>query len=840
VDYEQLGAFYLGAEVGEDPLEAPLLYDARDLTTHAVCIGMTGSGKTGLCLDLLEEAAMDRVPAIIIDPKGDMANLLLTFPDLRSEDFEPWIDADGARRKDMQPAEFAAAQAELWKSGLAKWGQTGDRIRRLRETTDLTVFTPGSDAGIPVSVMSSFEAPDAAWEEDSEYLRERIGGTVSGLLGLIGVDADPIQSREHILLSTIFEHFWRAGKDLDLTGLIFAIQDPPVRRLGAFDVDTFFPEKDRMGLAMKLNNLIAAPGFQSWMQGQPLDIPSFLAAPDGRPRHSIFYIAHLSEAERMFFVTLLLNQIITWMRRQPGTTSLRALVYMDEVAGFLPPVAEPPSKRPFLTLFKQARAYGVGVALTTQNPVDLDYKALTNAGTWFIGRLQTERDKARLLDGLEVASSGGGTTRADLDALISSLDKREFLLHNVHEQEPVTFRTRWAMSYLRGPLTRGQIATLMEGREPDPQSAKGAAGDGSDSSSASGSGAALSGAASVSATGARDDGFAATPASLGPDISQQFFLLELGATGAAIRAEEELGAETRIESQVVVYRAGLLAAGAVHFVHKASGTQERQDVAYVARPDGGSVRWDQAEDLGRKPDGAESQAPGEARFAPLPEAMNQKKEFSSAKKDLADYLYRTRSITLFKAPDLGEYSRADESQAEFRGRLVHAAREKRDQAVEKIQTRYEKKLDTIGDRLRRARNTLAQREEQASAKKRETFVAIGESVLGAFLGRRSSRRMSSSVRRLSQSSTAKARAAEAEDNLQALEADAAELAQELKAEVAEITAEWDTAAIEIEEVAVTPRRADVEVSDVGIAWLPYRRLECLVDGESRTLEVRAY
>ncbi len=832
MNYEKLGAFYLGAEVGDEPLEAPLLYDARDLTTHAVCIGMTGSGKTGLCLDLLEEAAMDRVPAIIIDPKGDMANLLLTFPDLEGKDFEPWINPDDARRKDMTPSDFAAAQADLWKSGLAKWGQTGERIRTLRETTDLTVFTPGSDAGIPVSVMSSFDAPDADWEQESEYLRERIGGTVSGLLGLIGVDADPIQSREHILMSTLFEHFWRAGKDLDLTRLILAIQDPPVRRLGAFDVDTFFPEKDRMGLAMKLNNLIAAPGFQSWVQGQPLDIPSFLSAPDGRPRHSIFYIAHLSEAERMFFVTLLLNQIITWMRRQPGTTSLRALVYMDEIFGFLPPVAEPPSKKPFLTLFKQARAYGVGVALTTQNPVDLDYKALTNAGTWFIGRLQTERDKGRLLDGLEVASGGSGATRADLDKLISSLDKREFLLHNVHESAPVTFRTRWAMSYLRGPMTRGQVATLMDGREPDPlpggpiDQANGASGASADASSI--------------APATADDGFAATPPSLGPDVPHHFFPLELGATGAAVKAEEALGAEIKIESQALVYRASLLATGTVHFVHKASGTQERQEVAYAAHDPERSVRWDQAEDLGRVPAGVGPDAPAEGRFAPLPESINQSKELTSAKKDFADYLYRNRKITLFEAPDLDEFSRADESEAEFRGRLAHAAREKRDDAIEKIEARYEKKLDTVGDRLRRARGTLAQREEQASAKKRETFVAIGESVLGAFLGRRSSRRVSSSVRRLSQSSTAKARAAEAEDNLESLEAAAAELERELQTDVAEITAEWDISAIDIETVEVTPRRTDVEVSELAIAWLPHRRVVCLVGEDPQIFETPAY
>ncbi len=833
MEYEKLGAFYLGSETGAQPLEEPLLYDARDLTTHAVCIGMTGSGKTGLCLDLLEEAAMDRVPALIIDPKGDMTNLLLTFPELRGEDFEPWVNPDDARRKDMEPAAFAAAQAELWRNGLRKWGQSGDRIRRLRETTDFAVFTPGSDAGIPVSVLSSFVAPDADWAEDSEYLRERISGTVSGLLGLIGVDADPIQSREHILMATIFEHCWRAGEDLDLRRLIRAIQDPPMQQLGAFSVDEFFPAKERKKLAMSLNNLIAAPGFQSWTQGQPLEIPGFLSAPDGRPRHSIFYIAHLSEAERMFFVTLLLNQVITWMRRQPGTTSLRALVYMDEIAGFLPPVADPPSKKPFLTLFKQARAYGVGVAITTQNPVDLDYKALTNAGTWFIGRLQTERDKGRLLDGLEVASGGGGASRGELDKRISSLDKREFLLHNVHQGEPITFRTRWAMSYLRGPLTRRQVSGLMEGREPDVHAAAATVGTGAPPPLATETGSPA------------EDGLARTPASLGPGVRQVFLPLALGATGSALRAEAEFGADTRVGAQSIVYHPAVLATGAVHFLHKPSGAQLRQEVALLSRlelkrPSGGTIRWDHAEDLGQVPEGATESTPEDGRFSPLPDAINQPRQLISAKKDFADYLYRSRQITLLEAPDLKEFSRPEESEAEFRQRLAHVAREKRDAAVEKLEERYERKLARLGARIRRARTTLGQREDQAAARKRETFVAIGESVLGAFLGRRSSRRVSSSFRRISQSSSARARADEAEENLAALETDAAELARELEKKVADIAAEWDASAIEIREVSVTPRRMDVDIWGVALAWLPHRRVECRVGSTAKSLEVPAY
>ncbi|MBS7625645.1 ATP-binding protein [Candidatus Bathyarchaeota archaeon] len=474
MEFEKLGAFYLGKEYDLKTgrlLDRLLMYDARDLTTHAVCVGMTGSGKTGLCIDLLEEAAIDRVPAIIVDPKGDITNILLTFPNLKPEDFRPWINIDDARRKGLSEDEFAAQQAELWRNGLAQWGQNGERIKLLKDSADFVIYTPGSDAGVPVSILQSFAAPDLSWESESELLRERIQGTVRALLGLIGVDADPVRSREHILLANLFEYFWRNREDLDLLRLIQSIQHPPIRQLGAFDVDTFYPKKERSELALRLNNIIAAPSFQNWLVGQPLDIPGFMSTPEGKTRHSIFYLAHLSDPERMFFLTIFLNQIIMWMRAQPGTTSLRAIFYMDEIFGFFPPVANPPSKQPMLTLLKQARAFGLGIVLTTQNPADLDYKGLANAGTWFIGRLQTERDKMRLLDGLEGVSSTAGQplNRDELSRIISSLTNRVFLLHNVHEEAPVTFQTRWAMSYLRGPLTRLQVKDLMRDRKPDQQ-----------------------------------------------------------------------------------------------------------------------------------------------------------------------------------------------------------------------------------------------------------------------------------------------------------------------------------------------------------------------------------
>lgn len=457
------GKFYLGRY--QDPTtgktgEEPLLYDPADLTTHGVVVGMTGSGKTGLCLDLLEEAALNGVPALMIDPKGDITNAILHFPDLAPVDFAPWINADLARRAGKSVEEVAEETADTWRNGLAQWSIHPERIGRLKESVQFAVYTPGSDAGLPVSILASLAAPDLVWEEYRDQLREQIATTVTALLGLAGMkNIDPLQSREHILLANIFEDAWSQGQDLEMSELILRVQEPPFEKLGVFPVERFFPEKARFALALQLNNILAAPSFQAWIEGEPLDISRLLYTADGRPRHTIFYIAHLAEAERMFFVSLLLSAAESWMRTQRGSTSLRALIYFDEIFGYLPPIAAPPSKLVMLRLLKQARAFGLGLLLATQNPADVDYKGLSNTGTWFVGKLATERDKERLLDGLASASPDA-LDRREYDSLISSLGKRVFLLRNIHEPQPVLFQTRWAMNYLAGPVTRAQIDEL--------------------------------------------------------------------------------------------------------------------------------------------------------------------------------------------------------------------------------------------------------------------------------------------------------------------------------------------------------------------------------------------
>lgn len=829
MDFEKLGSFYLGKEydVAEDQLlDQLVMYDARDLTTHALCVGMTGSGKTGLCIDLLEEAAIDHVPAIIIDPKGDITNLLLTFPELRPEDFKPWVNVDDARRKELTVDEFAAQQAALWQNGLKTWGQDKDRIKLLKESTDFALYTPGSDAGVPVSILQSFAAPDLNWDENAELLRERIKGTVSALLGLIGVEADPVRSREHILLANLLEHYWQQNEDLDLQKLILSIQNPPIRQLGVFDVDTFFPEKDRLQLAMSLNNIIAAPGFQSWLQGQPLDIPGFLSTPKGKTRHSIFYIAHLNDAERMFFVTMLLNQVITWMRTQPGTTSLRALLYMDEIFGFFPPVANPPSKQPMLTLLKQARAFGLGVVLTTQNPVDLDYKGLTNTGTWLIGRLQTERDKMRVLDGLESASSEAGRTldKGELSRIISDLGKRVFLLHNVHEEVPITFQTRWAMSYLRGPLTRSQIRQLIGERKPDvPVTAKPAK---------------PVAVKPVSVKPAAEVTEVMSPPPVSSDIPQVYLPLRKGVQSALMDVESKKGSIDVID-RYLLYMPAVLGMGYAHFTDLRKNLDELEKFALMVYGHD-ILRWEDAQPLKVQSDALMDSPEPDSRFDQVPATMNEPREFKNLEKKLATHLYRTRRLTLWYSPVLKMYSHPDETERDFKMRLTQTAREERDEEVDKLTRKYEKRLLKLRNKLERAEVSLAKKETKAGARKREIAVSVGESVLGMFMGRRSTRAASTAFGKYRQTKVAEMEVKEAEEKVESIQEEITYLEQELKDETNAITAHWDEALEKIEEIPIKPKKQDIQVDMVALAWIPYWQFTYRHNQRTYTEVVPAY
>ena len=758
---------------------------------------MTGSGKTGLCITLLEEAALDGIPAIAIDPKGDLGNLLLGFPQLRPADFLPWLDPSEAARAGRTPEEHARWTADLWRKGLAKWGQSGDRIARLQEAADLAIYTPGGSAGIPLTVLRSLAAPPPQVAGDEEALRERTLSAVSGLLALVGVDADPIRSREHILLSTLIDRAWREGRDLDLASLIREIQSPPFDRLGVLDVESFFPSKDRFQLAMTLNNLLASPAFAAWSQGEPLDVGRLLYTDEGKPRIAIVSIAHLSDPERMFLVTVLLNEVIAWMRTQPGTGSLRALLYMDEVFGYFPPTANPPSKTPMLTLLKQARAYGLGVVLATQNPVDLDYKGLSNAGTWFLGRLQTERDKARVMEGLEGASAaaGAGFDRARTERILAGLGSRVFLMNNVHEDEAVVFHTRWALSYLRGPLTRQQIATLMAERKQ-----------------------------------------AATPASrvrpAAPPASEAAPAAESTRPVVPPKIEERFlpAAGTAAPRGRLVYRPAALGFATLHYTKARTDIDVWKSVALlaplrgdeaVAMPwEGASVLEGGAADLGDEPEES-------AEFATLPAAAARPASYPRWSKMLRTHLYRSHPLRVWQSADPRAISRPDQSEAEFRAQLRQLMREKRDLEVEKLRKRYAPKLARLADRVRKGEQRVEREQSQYRQQKMHTVVSVGATLLGALFGRKLGSlgnvgRATTAARGASRTARERGDIARAREDVEVLEEQLQELEAEFEGRLEVLRDQLAEGDLAFEELPIRPRKSDLSVESVVLVWTPWR------------------
>jgi len=800
-DFEKLGVFYLGRPYDLATKQAKpgwLLYDSKDLVTHAVCVGMTGSGKTGLCIGLLEEAAIDGTPALIIDPKGDLANLMLSFPQLRGEDFAPWINEDDARKKGLSPADYATQQAELWKKGLGDWGQSGERIQKLRDAADVVVYTPGSNAGIPVSILKSFAAPSQEILDDAEMLRERISTTVTSLLGLVGVEVDPIKSREHILLSMILDHTWKARQDLDLATLIQQIQTPPVAKIGVLDLDSFYPSKERFALAMQLNNLLAAPGFSAWLEGDALDVGQMLHSPGGKPRLAIFSIAHLNDAERMFFVTLLLSQTLGWVRAQSGTTSLRAILYMDEIFGYFPPVANPPSKQPLLTLLKQARAFGLGVVLATQNPVDLDYKGLANTGTWFIGRLQTERDKARVLEGLEgaAASSGKKFDKQGMEQTLAGLGNRVFLLNNVHEDAPEVFQTRWTLSYLRGPLTRTQIKTLM-----DPLKV--------------GKGLGVKG-KGVEALEPSHHPSSLIPhrqrPMLPPDVPQHFI---------PIRGSQPSGS-------ALIYQPMLLGASQVRVSDSKAGIDVTQDVTVLAPITDGAmaVDWDRAAESGLALVDLESSPTDGAQFGSVPSAASKAKNYETWSKDFSGWLFRTQKVDLLKSPSTKEVSKPGESERDFRVRLQQSGREARDKQSDSLRQKYAPKIAVLQDRIRRAGQMVERQQAESRSSQMQAAISVGASILGAFLGRKTISatnigRATTAIRGAERAIKESKDVGQAEENVSALQQQLAGLEAQFKTETDALASATDPLSEKLETMSLKPTKANIAVKLVALAWTPH-------------------
>jgi len=779
-DYEKLGLFYLGKRydlASNTRLPDLVLYDSRDLLTHAVILGMTGSGKTGLGISLLEEAAIDGVPVLAIDPKGDLTNLLLTFPNLSPSDFAPWVDPAEASRQQMTVDAYAGETAKRWTSGLAEWDQDGSRIARLREAADVRVYTPGSRAGTPLAVLGN---TGQSRHETTEDAHARIAATASGLLGLVGITDVQPHSREQALLSAILQSR-PADSDTDLAWLVQQIQRPGFERVGILDLETFFPARDRQDLALRFNSVLAAPGFELWSTGDPLQAASLLFTPEGRPRIAIISIAHLDEPQRMLVVSLALNAVLQWTRRQTGTGSLRALVYMDEVSGYLPPVANPPSKAPILTLLKQARAYGVGITLATQNPVDLDYKALSNIGTWFLGKLQTERDKARVLDGLE--SLSGGLDRQTVDRSLSTLRGRVFLMHNVHESGPVALETRWALSYLRGPMSRDELQ-----RFSAPQSAPQAT------------------TAAAQAAANQPSSKPAVPAGV-----REYFMKGDGGTSA--------------------YRPVLYGAARIHYTDaRRSVDVVRSLQAAVPFSEGAiPIDWQGADGSVEPPDSLiEPKTIPTARYGTLPKAAVDPKRYIDWSRDFADWILQSQTLKLFSAPSLKLMSEPGESERDFRIRTQQAAREARDGAVETLRARFAPKVTRLEEKKRKAQEVVDREQAQVGQQKLQTAVSLGATMLGALMGRKAVTlstlgRATTAARGVSRSMKEAQDVERAHVKLQEVETEIGALNTELEREIAAVERTADVNA-PLDVIEIKPKRGNVDIRLVALAWQPIRQV----------------
>lgn len=788
--YEKLGLLYLGREIDADGLSrssAPFLFRNRDLTTHGIIVGMTGSGKTGLGISLIEEAIMDNVPSIIIDPKGDMANLLLTFPKLEPEDFREWIDPREAAAKKLSVDAYAEITAKTWQEGLADWDQDKGRIASLVSKTTMTVYTPGSSAGVPVSVLSNFDVPAKEVLDDTDTISSLVNSTTASLLALAGVSADPLQSREHILISTILLHAWRAENNLSMEQLIGAIVSPPFQKVGVFPLDTFFPQSERMKLAMSLNNILASPGFGAWLEGAPLDIQRILYGDDGHPRTAIFSIAHLSDPERMFFVTMLLNRFVGWMRRQQGSSSLKCLLYMDEIFGYFPPTANPPSKKPMLLLLKQARAYGCGVVLATQNPVDLDYKGLANIGTWFVGRLQTTQDQNRVAKGIAGASSGR-LDENDVKELLYKLKGRQFLLNSVHINEPVLFETRWVMSFLKGPVSAEDISKLMEVLKSSAESDRGTV-------------------LSRSSSPEREpDELVSPPPVLSTKIEQLYFL-------------------QNISSDKVRFEPWLAVSAKVRFYNASRNIDELRNISGRLFLDERFKRteWRLAEDIPYGLDDCLENPPVESSFASLPASICSMKDLKPFAKEYSDYLYQTRSLELFRCRDPKLESRPNEAYGDFKVRLGDILREKKDSSIEKMRQKYATRQKSLEGRLNRAVQKLEREEQDVVARTTDTLLSIGVAVVGALFGRKTI--SAGNVSRAARGGRGVGRVAKekgdvqrAKDEVERLEIELEELAAIFKQEMDECGGSFDVEQCDIETFSIKPRRNDIYDVKVCLLW----------------------
>lgn len=773
--YEKLKLFYLGKEANSQTL---VVYENQDLTTHALIIGMTGSGKTGLGIGLIEEATLDNIPSIIIDPKGDMGNLLLTFPKFDGASFRPWIDENEASNKGLSADEYAQKVAQTWKEGIESFEQNASRVKRLKESGDFTIYTPGSSSGVGVALISDFHVPAREILEDRDLLNSIISSTVTSILSLVDVQSDPISGKEHILIASIFMNAFGQNKNLSLEELISSIVTPPFEKIGVFTLNTFFPQNERMELAMKLNAVMASPAFSAWRDGEPLNMDNLLFTKEGKAKVNIFSIAHLNDKERMFFVTLLLNEFLGWMRRQEGSSRLKALLYMDEIFGFFPPSKNPPSKQPMLTLLKQARAFGVGVVLSTQNPVDLDYKGLSNIGTWFIGRLQTTQDKERVISGLQ-GIKGSNYTKEELMTLLSNINKRHFLLKNIHESGLVVFATRWVLSYLKGPLTKAQIEFLMEEK-------KSSLGGLKEKKSAK-----------------KSQNFEHVQPILSKDIEQCFSYYS--------------------QSESYQLAPFLVCTSSMNFVSAKYDIDTKKKI-YIKIPlhvKENSITWDNKEVFELKT--FENSPRQNSSFTALPNFLLEAKSLSTFEKEFKDYLYQNERCSLYSLKELKLTSKADESQEAFWVRIQDKLHELEEETVSKLTKEYEKQKLSLEKKLDSFANKLDKEQSDVSSQTTNTIISIGASVLGAIFGRSlvsktNVTKAASGIKSAGRILKEKRDVKRVEESIEKLELEQEELLEGFNEKIDNLKEQYKRENFTLETLHVKPRRADIYDTKLFLLW----------------------
>lgn len=769
----------------------PVQLDAAGLTRHAVCIGMTGSGKTGLCVALLEEVASAGVPTLIIDPKGDLGNLALAFREQRAEDFLPWVDADAARREGVTPEVLAQRTADRWRSELAKWEVGPERVARFTDSVKVSLYTPGATHGQSIDLLGSLFSPPA--DASDEARQELVQGAVSSLLGLLGQNADPLTDPAHLLLSRVFDDAWSTGDTLDFETLITRLVDPPYAKIGVFPVETFFPRTDRMKLALQLNGLAAAPSFAAWTQGEALDPDRWLRPEaDGRTPVRIFSLAHLDDAGRMFFIGQLLDRLVAWSRRQPGTSSLRGFLYFDEVYGYLPPhPRNPPTKRPMLTLMKQARAVGLGTMLVTQNPVDLDYAAIANAGLWMVGRLQTAQDREKVVQGL-VGAAGGDP--AAIDRAIARLPSRTFVVREAGAPEAILVHSRQTISFLRGPLNTAEIARLRGSAVGAPAVPR------------------------VAKSEERGEFLANPPPS--PSGYPYRYLDPAAVFSARHQVWSAAHARPARSDGRVVYEPALYARLELQF-DEGKEFVHRRDEHRLFFPIGNldtfvepSFEAAELSDVPVSP----------AWFAPLPSTVDESKELKALEKRVVDDVLRGETERSFVHRALKLEGRAGETQEAFAARVQAAIDDRIDADLAKIQERVQKDVKRLEDRKERLLRDRDRHADAARAKQVSEAVSIGETLLGLFFGRKKvTTGLSSAVSKRAATSAAQGRVEAADAELASIEADLEETQRKLADEVEAIRARHGALIAEIEAIDVRLERADLRLAEFGIVWVPVTR-----------------